>query len=165
MNDSLNLIPQGVTESSRVGRKCKVTRLDFKGQMVLPSTDLNTTDEQMRIIVYLDKQCNGTAATILDILETASINSFRNLSNTNRFSILSDKTVAMTAKVAGGSTAISGDMLQSFRRNISVNAPLEFSNTTGALTEIRSNNIGLLAITLHGQASLGYTCRVRFSDV
>jgi len=47
------------------------------------------------------------------------------------------------------------------------NIPIEYSGTTGAITEIRSNNIFLLASS-DGQAddlvTMVGNCRVRFSD-
>ena len=117
------------------------------------------------MIVFIDRQANGTAATVTDILETQQYNSFNNLANSSRFRILYDKrhdmsymntTNASNDDVDG--TSISG----SFFAN--VNLPIEFSSTTGVIGEIRSNNIGLLLISQSEQGYLEGRVRVRFSD-
>lgn len=43
------------------------------------------------------------------------------------------------------------------------NVPLEFSSTTGAITEIRSNNIGVLLISAEGTAKFDSSIRIRFT--
>jgi hypothetical protein len=165
---SWNLIPQGVTESQRVGRKCTIRRIGFRYTTGLPAVNNVSSargGETVRVIVFLDRQANGTAATVTDILETQQYNSFNNLANSSRFRILYDKrhdmsymntTNASNDDVDG--TSISG----SFFAN--VNLPIEFSSTTGVIGEIRSNNIGLLLISQSEQGYLEGRVRVRFSD-
>ncbi len=167
---SLNLIPQGVTESNRVGRKCSVTSIQIKGSLVLPSDGASSGNATnvLRLIVYLDKQANGATAAVTDILESADVNSFRNLSNTQRFICLKDIHINMNAFGAFGGTGAPVSMKRHYNFEFykKVDFPLEFSSTTGALTELRSNNIGLLSVCKQALAIplVGYTCRVRFSD-
>lgn len=169
-NLSLNLIPQGTTESQRIGRKCVIKSLFIKGYILSNATsDENKTSDRMRIIVYQDKQCNGATAAVTDILETAAINSFRNLAESGRFKILKDKTYVTGSP--GGSYNGTNDLWAAKYVNLRINfanlnIPLEFNSTTGAITEIRSNNIGILALSELGTPSqtLAYTARVRFSD-
>lgn len=167
-NPSLNLIPQGVTESTRVGRKCVIKKIHFKGELKMPSSATSTlTADRLRVIVFIDKQANGAAATVASILETASIDSFRNLAESGRFLILHDKTSDLNSGSGAGNTAAGvlwGETKRTWRLNKTCNLPIEFSSTTGVITEIRSNNIGVLAISEAGLATLQYTCRVRFSD-
>ncbi len=166
-NLSLNLIPQGVTESTRVGRKCTIKGLFIKGQLFLNEvTDGSSSADVARVIIYHDKQANGTTAAVLDILETATLNSFRNLSNSNRFRILHDKTMnlAIPSAAGNGTTQEWGRVMKNFKINKKLSMPIEFSATTGAITEIRSNNIGVLMISSAGFATVLYTARVRFSD-
>lgn len=166
---SLNLIPQGVTESTRVGRKCTITSLMIRGDIEMDSTTTVTDAEnRARVIIYLDKQANGATAAVLDILETATIDSFRNLSNSGRFKVLFDKNwIINAAGVFGGTAApASTDVRRELKWFKKCNVPVEFSATTGAITEIRSNNIGLLSIIKNAAATvnLAYTVRIRFSD-
>ncbi len=166
-NASVNLIPQGVTESTRVGRKCCIKKIGWKFIVYLPQqTAAVSGSDNVRIMLYLDKQCNGETAVLTDILETASIYSFNNLANSGRFRILMDRTYALNSS-AGGGDGVSEDyakhtIVDSFYKN--VNIPLEFSGVTGAITELRSNNIGVITSGGYGLGSLNGTMRIRFSD-
>lgn len=165
---SLNRIPQGVTESTRVGRKCVLTKIMLRGYIqATPVLGTSVPCAYTRIIVYLDKQANGATAIVTDILETADEKSFNNLSNSGRFHILKDKNLTLNTHYGAGTDTL--NYMVPFRFFHKCRYPLEFSSTTGAITELRSNNVGVLAIT--GVASgtvapqvLVLTSRVRFSD-
>lgn len=162
---SLNLIPQGVTESTRVGRKCTIKKIHMK--LAINSSPTTTNPSRMRVIVFIDKQANGAnIAAATDILETVSTNSFRNLANIGRFRILMDKTKTFNLRINAASTSSMG-LVHTINKSWNVDLPIEFSSTTGAITEIRSNNIGILYLTETAagdtQDAVG-TVRVRFSD-
>ena len=102
---------------------------------------------------------------VLTTVETTQENqSFRNLSNVNRFVILGTRKISLFCTAASGD-GVTQDL---FFKNIdgqlaiNVNIPLEFSAETGALTEIRSNNIGIAAISRHGIMKIKFANRVRF---
>ncbi len=160
---SLNLIPQGVTESSRVGRKCTAKSLHMTITVVLPNI---VTDEKAsdcyRIIVYKDKQTNGATAAVLDILEAAQYNSYRNLANSGRFVTLYDKTKTIVSPANDTGDCTQTEVTWSI--NLRCNMPLEFSGVTGAIGEIRSNNLGVLVVNRTTAVKVGYTWRLRFSD-
>lgn len=167
MNLSLNLIPQGTTESTRIGRKCVIRALNLRGNYNLPgATAAANTSDILRIIVYVDKQANGATAAVTDILETASYNSFRNLAESGRFKLLYDKSHALNTMggAGNGTTDSFGEIARPWSFNKRCMIPIEFSSTTGAITEIRSNNIGVLAISKGAVAQLDYIARVRYSD-
>ncbi len=162
LSPSLNLVPQGVTESNRVGRKCTVTRINFRGFLILNSGTAQTS-ELFRIMLVLDKQANGAPATILDILESADEKSFNNLSNNQRFMVLKDWYGAMNKTADIGTNINSTQRVLTYFKNC--NIPVEFSSTTGAIGEIRSNNLLLLGISATGTTiSLSHTTRIRFAD-
>lgn len=167
-NPSLNLIPQGVTESERVGRKVVVKSLHLKGTVTLPSTTSATdASDSIRIIIYQDKQCNGAAAGVTDILESGAFVSFRNLTESGRFNILMDE--CWDLKSGGGAgadaaTDIYGGETKFWNFNKQMMVPIEYSATTGAITEIRSNNYGILVISANGKANAAYISRVRYTD-
>ncbi len=167
-NLSLNLIPQGVTENSRVGRKCTITKIMIRGELTANTTaTVANTSSIIRVIIYLDKQANGATAAVLDILETADEASFNNLSNSKRFKVLSDQRHPMICPsgAGNGTTQEFGESITPYfwvKKKCSM--PIEFSSTTGAITEIRSNNIGVLCIQTTANANISYTARVRFSD-
>lgn len=100
-------------------------------------------------------------------LKTALIKEHRNLSEENRFTILYDK---LHNLAYGGIASETSDTvtqaasIQNFVMYKAVNIPLEFSSTTGAITEIRSNNIGCLVISDIGTCGFQGNVRLRFSD-
>ena len=172
MDDSLNHIAQGADESERVGRKCTIRSLHIRGYVLHDSgTNLAQTTDIARIIVYLDKQCNGAAATPANILEdvtgTNGVVSFRSLQESGRFKILMDRTIVPASTAGAGDTGTGGGFGESykpFQFHKRCFVPVEFSGATGAIAEIRSNNIGIMAISQDGTAKLRYTARIRYSD-
>lgn len=169
ITDSINKIPQGVTESTRVGRKCIIKNIFWRYRVYLPEVDVAATpavDDTVRIILYMDKQCNGATAATTDILESAGVHSFRNLANSDRFSVLYDKVIAMNYNTLAGATGsvASNSVVKEFTMFKKCNAPLEFSGTDGAIGEIRSNNFGVLLVGSRGQAGFQSKLRLRFSD-
>ncbi len=166
---SVCLIPQGVTEKTRVGRKCTIRSINWDYEIDLPEKVAQATPpvpEHFRIIMYLDKQANGATATVTGILESADYQSFNNLANSSRFYTLMDRRFTMQYTAAIGITA-SSDWPQQLRRGSfykRCNIPLEFDSTMGVITEIRSNNIGVLLITRGGVGGFASKIRLRFSD-
>lgn len=166
---SINLIAQGTTESTRIGRKCNIRNILWKFDIKLAaSTDKQDTTDMARVILYLDMQTNGAATSaVTDILETANYLSFRNLANSGRFKILMDRTYAMNAPAGAGNgtTEDWGEHIIHDEFYKKCNIPLEFSGVTGAITELRSNNIGILTISRDAALTgLNGQMRIRFSD-
>jgi len=168
---SLNLIPQGTTKNTRIGNKCTITNINIHGQLTLLTQAADSVvGDKVRMIIFVDKQCNGAAvAAASDLIQTmpaasTDINSFRNMDNVNRFVILKDKTVSLnqtTQSASLGSNVVTREI--KFNKKCSI--PLEFSSTTGAITEVRSNNIQFMFISLQNNATqFAFTSRVKFSD-
>ncbi len=167
ITNSINLIAQGVTETTRVGRKCNIRQIGWRFLVDLPNTaTIGNTADSVRVLMYLNKQANGATAAITDILESANYQSFNNLSNKNRFRTLMDRTYDLSTPAgAGNGTADSFSKEQvtdTFFKK--VNIPIEFNSTAGAITEITSNNIGVLLISHAGLAGFESKIRLRFSD-
>lgn len=164
---SLNLVAQGTDENDRIGRKCTIKSVHWKGLITLaasPSASATASDHG-RIILYLDKQTNGAAAAVTDLLESTATDAFRNLANSQRFVVLHDSRFTLTSAAAEDSLGF-GPIKRVFNVNKRVNIPLEFSAGTGALTELRSNNLACLFIS-DGTDLLSFTgtFRIRFSDL
>ncbi len=169
---SINLIGQNTTESTRIGRKCTLRSIGWRMQISLPEQDAVATPappDIIRVILYCDKQTNGAAAAVLDILETADFQSFNNLSNKSRFRVLMDK--RWTLNYAGMASDNAAVVSQAAVTQTGVffkklNLPLEFSGTAdpSTITEIRSNNLGVLLITQTGAMNFNSKIRLRFSD-
>ncbi len=168
--DSCNLIAQGVTESQRVGRKCTIMGINWRYNVTLSAaTNQNNSSEIVRLVLYQDKQCNGAAATVTGLVETSDYQSFNNLANKNRFNILMDRTYQLNATAGSGRGATDtlsyGEhtVQDSFYKKCTI--PIEYDSTTGAITEIRSNNIGVMIFgATGGISSFGSKMRLRFTD-
>lgn len=157
---SINLIAEGTTESSRLGRKCTIKNIGWKYRLTLPSTATETAMvDTVRIIIYLDKQANGAAAATTDVLETASFQSFNNLSNSSRFVTLMDRVHTLNST---SQDAASAEVNENYTFYKKCNIPLEFSNTSGVIGEVRSNNIGILMVCSGGFIGIASKMRVRF---
>ncbi len=165
ITDSVIKIAQGTTESTRVGRKCTIRNIGWKFEILLNGTaaaNINAVDV-LRVILYLDRQCNGATATATEILESDDYQSFNNLSNKQRFYTLMDRTYDLNQTAAAGNGTANDTapriLSDSFYKK--VNIPVEFSSTTGAITEIRSNNIGVMLISKTGDL-MTFASKFRF---
>lgn len=165
--DSVNKVAQGVGESDRIGRKFTIKRIEMASIWILPGlTAINAGYDTILCLVYLDKQANGVAATITDLL-TDTVNdkalSRSNVANKNRFRILKRFLITISPN-----TTDSADGTVSVARHtdwsIPCNIPIEMSATSGAMSTIRSNNIGLAFISQIGNAAVKFTTRIYFSD-
>lgn len=154
------IIAQGTGESDRVGRLVIMRKVTLKFTISLPT---QTEDggigpgEVVRIMFIQDTQCNGAAAVPTDVLETAKFDSYRNLANIKRFKVLYDKFVVMNRMVVmeDALNAIGSPLRLYFRRKtLYMKTPIEYSGTTGALPEIRSNYFFFLYITKNGTGGI-----------
>ncbi len=166
---SCNLIAQGVTESTRVGRKCTVRAIGWRFFLTLKTTAVAAdTSDTVRILLYMDKQCNGATIATTDLLESADIQSFNNLANKGRFRVLMDRTYAISSQAGSGrgttDTLSYGEVMIQDTFFKKCNIPIEFDSTTGAITEIRSNNIGVLTLAASGNVAFNSKMRLRYSD-
>lgn len=161
----LCLIPQGDTESTRDGRKVVLNSIYLKGSVFLTPGASAQASDNVHLYVVLDRQCNGAAAAVTDVMTGANLDvSFRNLSNSERFVILKHLTWNLNPQ-AGVTTAYNNCFAGHFEWYHKLDLPLEFSGATGAITEIRSNNIFLLAGSAGGTddlVTMSGGCRLRF---
>ncbi len=164
---SLVNIAQGATEITRVGRKAVIRNINWRYHLFIGTgTNFGLANAHVRMILYWDKQANKATAAVLDILETAEWESFRNLANGNRFEILYDKVIDMYCTAAAGNGS-SNDFMGVFERGEyfkKCEIPIEYTSTTGAIGEITSNNIGVLMIADVATAVCHGKMRLRFTD-
>ncbi len=159
MNDSLlDAIQRGTGESERVGRRIQVTglliRWTVRNAAALAAEVANT----VRFMVVQDKQSNGTAATTALVLASTVFNSFNNLDNSHRFRTLFEKTMSLNQHALGTIIEESGDAF------IKLNMPVLYDATAGAITDLTSNNIFLMAIASQVGTTVTFSTRVRYTD-
>ncbi len=161
-------ILQRVGESQRIGRKIVLTDILWNGAVEIPAKPQSATIysaavwDTVRLIVYQDKQCNGTIASLTDIFQTNTIKSYRNVENAPRFKILWDKQIPLRAQFqqannAGSNLNAIGAVIKTFRFHWKGFMPVEYNGTAGTLAEVRSNNINAIWITENSDAQVGTT--------
>lgn len=161
----LALIPQGVTESTRVGRKCVLTSISIHAFLQFVPAAAATAATIVALYLMQDTQTNGAAAAATDVFNSTDfVSGHRNLSNSQRFLILKKWLVTMVAP--SGVTTAYNNVIRPWHYYRRCKIPMEYSSTTGALTEIRTNNIFLMASALSSDdtVTINGQCRVRFSD-
>ncbi len=164
---SVHLLPDGTLDGERIGRKSVIRQLQWRYQITLPSsTDKTLTSDTVVLIVFLDKQCNGLSINATTLLEEDNFQSFNRIENKDRMKILMRRTYDLQANSGGGNGTANdfGEMTIHGEFFKKVNVPIQFSGATGAITEIKSNNIGVLVISSTGISALTSVFRVRFTD-
>ena len=167
------VVPEGDGQSNRHGRKITITSVMLRGRVQLDAT--TPTPDRMRIIMYLDKQCNGATLAAADILQNAagsaaSIDGFRNLEETHRVQVLMDKTYALQRPNGNATVALAtNNRTVTMFKKCGIEIVYDNSATTGAIATIRSNNIGFMFITQLDTASnacdFNGNVRIRYTDI
>ncbi len=165
----LFIIPDGDTQSQKEGLKVTLKSVQIRFQLTIPSTTVvaDATDI-LRVILVKDKQANGALPAVIDILNTATIQAFKNLENTSRFVTLFDKTLAISSMggFGDGTTNATLPNTKWWQFYKKLNYPIFYNNsaTTGAVTTINSNNLVLMTISEAGKVGLSLRIRIRYMD-
>lgn len=162
----LNLIPQGTTGTTRVGLKVNITSIHINGYAYSSTT---SGSDYVRMMLVLDKQCNGAYPAFSDIVQGGVLTAFNNLSNSKRFVVMKDwKILLNTSGIAtnfDSNTRAYASTFYKIKYDKICNIPVFFDSTAGAITEIKSNNLIIIAQSLGDDLSgFTFTCRIRFVD-
>jgi len=98
--------------------------------------------EQARLIVFQDRQANGTLTTVTELLNTADVNSQYNpvtMLEQKRFRILCDRTMDLNPYVAGPA-------IHTMEMTFKPSGPITFLDTTDVTTACGRNVINFLVI-------------------
>jgi len=162
-------IAQATGESGRIGAKVQCTRINCRFTLLRNSLSQAVTGlgASTRIILLIDKQANGALPTAVEILKNDDFYSYYNLNNTNRFIILKDKVITQNHSSAiqtASTTGVWNRPISFFKYSRKISVPITYNNTTGAVTEVKSQNLVMLMVSTDASSTLdGYT-RVRYLD-
>lgn len=164
-NGQLTLIPQGDTQSTRDGRRAFIRSVQLRGALDYNPGSNGYAAVHCFLYLVLDTQCNGAAAGATDVFTSATAHtSLMNLNNSGRFKIMK-KWIFYMEPQAGTTTAFNAcrRQIEFFQR---CNIKVDWSSTTGAISEIRSNNLFLLAGSdnANGLVAFSGNCRLRFQS-
>ncbi len=162
-------IADGNTQSQKDGLKITIKSIRIRYQLKLPATSTIADGTDIcRILLVKDKQCNGALPAVSDILAGTDIQNHKNLENSKRFTILSDRTITINSLGSHGngstnSTLPASKSWQYFKR---MNLPILYNNsgTTGAIGTINSNCLYNVFISEFGKCGIEATVRVRYAD-
>lgn len=163
----LCFVQTGDTLNNRDGAVIHVKSLQLRGIAVYTPGASATASTTAYLYVVQDRQCNGAAAAVTDVLtSSAMFKALGNVPNQYRFKILKRIVIPLTAQ-AGVTTAYNTQNCP-VDEYIKFPQPLEirYTASTGAITDIASNNLFLLAGTDGASDDLvGFdgTARLRFT--
>lgn len=182
--DSINLVPQSTSAFGRIGREVSVKSVDVV--VTLDASKDSKKDNFVRVMLYLDKQANGAAATVEQVLNLSNASippllAYPNLENSQRFIILKDALFSVPLRGISKATivrdmedaitgfnvtdVIPGATIRRMRKRL--NLPITFNDGAVSLTSVKSNNLGMLFVATNGGAEttqVGVTTRIRYSD-
>ncbi len=165
----LSGITQGTSDTQRIGRKINLKKIQYRFLVSKNPTTTLTTAGILRFMILVDHQCNGTQPAVLDILETAGFQSFRNLANKDRFTTLLDRNYALNYQAGGPSSTTTTTFAEiqhydfwSTKADFSI--PIEYDANTGAIGDLTSNNLVFLLIGEVTDIIVTGQIRYRFTD-
>jgi len=170
----LTEIKQGTGDTERIGNKIIIKNINVRFRFKL--NNAVNRGSAFRMMLVQDLQCNGTEATEADLLDgyydeadppvfqPPGLQSFRNLDNDERFKVLYDKFTTLNHDLvtSGGAS----DQAQSPVKKINkkCNIQINYNNTTGALSEIRSNNLFLFIFSDLEDGTVIIDARLKYTD-
>lgn len=170
---SILTISQGTSENERIGRRIILKHIELHYFVTLPAVAVvapHPNGDLIRIILYLDKQCNKATATVANIMQQSNVIGFYNLTNVEgRFEILMDRTHEVNYNTVSGTSAATffscGEHFLQSTFSAHLDLPILYNTTDGGtVADLQSNNIGVLLFTRQNNAEFESVFRVRFLD-
>jgi len=158
-SQALNIVAQGTTAETRLGRKIVMTSIDLRYVWQLGAT--STNGAPARILIVYDKQANAGAATPADILSQNEFNSQMNLANSERFIVLAS---LITDPISvQNNFSIAGQIYKKIRLETVFN-----DTNAGTIGDIQTGSVMMIVAQAGaigtGAPSLIAQSRIRFID-
>lgn len=177
----LHLPQAGADINQRVGRKTLIKKFYIRGRCQTEAssqsaaTTINTVALQARCIVFVDKQPNGAAPAVADLLVSADPASMLNINNRDRFSVLKDETFEFDPYAANSTTGASQcnqikpiKIFRKFPRGMGIETVFNATNG-GTIADINSGALymfwlGSSAAGTNTDVNITLSTRVRYAD-
>jgi len=157
----LNATAQGTATNQRVGRKYRMTSFECRWQIQQLAGTVGGSP--YRIMVVYDKQTNGLAPAITDIVNFDQFTGFKNLDNLDRFVTIADFITEPTSPQ--NNLAIGGH----FYRKMDLESIWEGNLTGGAVAQCLTGSVFMIFWANGSQTvsspSVTYFTRIRYTDV
>lgn len=147
-------IVQGTGPNQRIGKK--IVLKSVSARIAFLSGHYNSTvnppqnSTLIRMVCVLDTQTNGAVPAWTDIFAADNLYAPVNLANSERFRIIKEWMIDMVKTTLTWDATegwVQDNNIHTEKWNTKLDIPIEYSSTTGAITEIRSNNIYFFAIS------------------
>lgn len=156
----LNGMQLGNSAITRVGAQILIKSLQIN--MIFPNDQATTSAG--RYMVFVDRQTNGTAMTLAQVLNNTNTIGLRNLDNRRRFKCLCDRTVVCAPVNTDGSVKCRKLFIR-FRRGLRVEYNI---GNAGTVADIAANSLYFVtsgAIANPAGLPLAAWARIRFLDL
>lgn len=137
----LNGLASGSDYNQRVGRRIEMDYLELKGDFFYASTTLAHPADMIRFLIVYDKQPNGAAPAVTDVLNGANADAFDNINNLGRFEILKD--IVWTLPQVPASTT-SPVYFPRIKWKVPIKRSTQYSGTGATIASIASGSLYLL---------------------
>lgn len=151
---------QGDDIANRQGRKAFVKKIRITGTMIMPTQTAQTTLDtpaKVRLILYCDKQSNGTQSQAEEVIQSGSdtspLNMFQNTATFGRFKIYKDKTYTFSPIQGVNDTGATGGVVQGaqkkhFKLTANINMWVNYKSTNGGtVADVTDNAFHLIGAT------------------
>lgn len=167
-------IAQGTGANDRIGLKIVLKSVQLRCTLFMDAYAnpvQPVINSVVRIVCFMDTQTNGALPLMAQLWETPG-NYFTapNIANATRFTILKEWLLEMNNPTLvydqGSGNFGSSAWFWQTKWNKKFDIPIEYSSTTGAIAEIRTNSIWLCTIaSSNNQMKLQGRVRVRYTDM
>lgn len=155
----LNVLAQGNTAQTRVGRSCHFTSLQLRYNLIRSGSN---GPSQARILVIYDKQSNFSIPATTDVLQIDAMVSPLSLTNSERFIVLMDE---LTDSFQSTSLNVSGT------RYRKIGLPTVYNGSAGTSGQVATGTVWLFVanndVSTAGAVALNLDiyARMRFTDI
>jgi len=165
------LLLNGIAESDdiagRTGRQIRM--LSFESIGLCYPQDAAVNDNLCRVILVYDKQTNGAAPVITDVLTASSSIALHNLNNKRRFDFLLDESFSLGARTEAATLAVSSAPVHcAFKRTLQMQRKVQYNNTGATVAAITTGSLYLFtigSIAATNGHNLSHSTRVIYIDV
>lgn len=157
---------QGQTASTRIGNKIRVKNINLSLTFDTSGADLTPDPLLMRCMLLWDKQANGALPAVLDILQTASVYSYRNMETVERFTVLKDKFILLktpTALTGAWAASAADGRFAKFAWKGAMD--VHYGGNAGTVADLRSENLVILLISNIAAGHANGNIRVKYTDM
>jgi len=163
------LLPQGTSANERIGMTIRIRSIEMRILVTKLKPEFAT--DAYHVFLMLDTQCNGqwpiySDVFVHDVVGPGMGTDLFNLVNGSRFRILHH--FAIPAPSAGIDNTVGPGFFMNVALQRSVvlacDIPIVYNGSTGAINEIRSNNLFLIYGCLYDSVQMEAACRIRYTD-